>query len=140
MGKICALIPCPGIDLAAAERLAEVAVEEGSNHVYLAYFEFGKGLAEYRTGHFGNAADLMVKVLAAEGVPARGAQADAVLAMAESKLGHPDRAKSALLNGKAIFSQLPGPQGGDLGKDWFEWIITHTLLEEADSLAHGTSN
>jgi len=140
MGKICALIPCPGIDLAAAERLAEVAVEEGSNHVYLAYFEFGKGLAEYRTGHFGNAADLMVKVLAAEGVPDRGAQADAVLAMAESKLGHPDRAKSALLNGKAIFSQLPGPQGGDLGKDWFEWIITHTLLEEADSLAHGTSN
>jgi serine/threonine protein kinase/tetratricopeptide (TPR) repeat protein len=134
MAKACLIVPCPGLDLAAVVQLTDTAVTLGKDHEYFVYFQFAKGLAEYRTGNFVNAADLMAKVIAVEGVPSRDAQANLVLAMAQSKLNHREEAAAALAKGTSIFGQMAGPQSGNLGGDWYGWIIAHALLSEAQGL------
>jgi len=138
MVKDCLIVPIPGVDLKAVAQLAQAAVTQG-NSPGLAFVQFAKGLADYRTGDYAGAAALMGQVIAAGGVPFRGAQASAVLAMAQSRLHRPGDAEAALAQGAAIFGQMTGPQSGGLIPDWTDWIIAHALLSEAESVVHGTS-
>ncbi|MFO0843717.1 MAG: hypothetical protein U0797_15190 [Gemmataceae bacterium] len=50
--KICCLSPADDRTNEAALVLARRAVELGKGHMYLAYFQMGLGMAEYRCGHY----------------------------------------------------------------------------------------
>jgi hypothetical protein len=96
---------------------------------------FVKGLAEYRQGHFAAAVEWLRKATAQEGVPARTAQADATLAMAECQLGQTNAAREALAQGiKIAETELARP--GRI--DWNDGLIAQFLLREAQGLITGT--
>jgi WD40 repeat protein len=135
MAKQCLISPEEGIDLNAVAQLAETAVTKGKGHELFPSFEFTKGLAEYRLGHFAGAADWAQKALAAPGVDYRDAQAWLVLAMARHQSGQDQEAHDALAKGSDIIeTNLPKLESGDLGTGWGNWIICQALLKEARTL------
>src|SRR6185503_19919470 len=103
------------------------------------YFQFAKGLAQYRQGRFSSAVEWMQKVLAKAGEDSnRGVQAHMVLAMAQHQLKHPDEARTALAKGVAIAeTKLPKLANGELDVGWNDWIIAHSLMREAKMLIEG---
>jgi serine/threonine protein kinase/tetratricopeptide (TPR) repeat protein len=137
MAKDCLFIPCPGIDLTAAANLAASAVARGQGDAYFAFFQFAQGLADYRTGDWSNAVTVLEKVRAEGGVGFRDAEANAVLAMAQQRLGHKEEARAALAKGAEIFAGMAAPESGDLGDVWNDWIIANALFKEAKALIEG---
>jgi hypothetical protein len=135
MAKDCLILPAVGVDLNAVARLADTAVTKGQGHAYFSYFQFAKGLAEYRLGHFASAAGWMQKVLAKPVADWPDAQASLVLAMAHQQSGQPNESRVALTKGSDIIeTKLPKLESGDIGVDWTDWIIAHALLKEAKAL------
>jgi tetratricopeptide (TPR) repeat protein len=137
LAKDCLILPFPG-DVSAVANLAETAVRLGSNHTFFIYFQFAKGLAEYRQGAFARAAQWMETVLSAGGAPTRQAEAQFVLAMAYHRLNHTDAARAAFSSGLEIVQKtLPKLESGDIGAGWIDWIIARALMREAKSLIEG---
>jgi len=135
IAKDCLILPTSGVDLDAANQMAETAVEAGKANGYLPYFEFAKGLAEYRQGRFAAAAEWAQKVLAESVVPFLNAQAYMVLAMAQHRLNHTEEARSTFAKGVEIVNtKLTQMDSGDLGVGWTDWIIAHALMTEATAL------
>ena len=136
MAKDCLILPSPGADLTAESNWANTAVTEGKNHPYLVFFQFVKGLAEYRQGHFATAVEWTQKVLAQTGeVPFRDVEAYMVLAMARYQSRQPDQARAGLAKGVEIAeTKLPKVDSGDFGDDWLDWIIAHALMSEAKAV------
>ena len=65
-------------------------------------------------------------------------QAQAVLAMAQQRLSRADEARAALAKANEIAQTKLAKRGsGDLGPEWKDWIIAHTLLREAKELIEG---
>jgi serine/threonine protein kinase len=94
-------------------------------------------LAEYRMGHFAEAADGAAKALADATAlgDAGGAQAQAVLAMAQQQLNQSDNARAALNQGQKILdTKMPKAESGDLGRQWPDWVTACQLLREAKAL------
>jgi WD40 repeat protein/serine/threonine protein kinase len=137
MAKDCLFVQCPGVDLAAAAKLADSAVARGQGDAYLPFFQFAKGLADYRIGNFSNAVAVLEIVAGAPVYPYRSAQANAVLAMARQRLGHTEQARAALSNGAQIFAGLSVPASGVLVGSWGDWVIANALLKEAKGLIEG---
>ena len=137
--KVCLMLPWDGPDLAAADKLAETAVTIGATEVWVAYYQFVKGLAEYRQGRFDSAAEWERKALSEEGIDnPRDVQACMVLAMACHQLHQWDQARAALAKGgKIAEAKLPKLESGDLGSSWHDWIIAHALMREAKGLIEG---
>jgi hypothetical protein len=90
-------------------------------------------MAEYRLGHFESAVEWAQKAAASTFRNAQ-AESDAVLAMAEFQLNKKDEARTALEQCAKVVQAMPALDSGDLGGDWRDWIISHTLLEEARTL------
>ena len=125
----------PASSLKGLAKMADIALAAGSTDNGPAHNEFVKGLAEYRQGHFAAAVEWLRKVAAQEGVPARTAQADATLAMAEYQMGQTNAARTALAQGiKIAETELAKP--GRI--DWNEGLIAQFLLREAQGLINGT--
>jgi tetratricopeptide (TPR) repeat protein len=140
VAKDCLIMPSPGVDIEAAGRLAEMALSGATNSsAPVAYFQFTKGLAEYRLGRFDSAAEWQQKTLNATRNPSwLEAQAFLALAMAQHQLKHPAEAGAALAKGvEVIDTKLPKLESGDLGYDWGDWIIAHVLMREAKALIEG---
>jgi len=139
MAKDCLILPLAGTELDTASRMADTAVAAATNHWAITWFQFAKGLAEYRQGRFVGAVEWMQKVLAKAGEqPVRDVQAYMVLAMAEHQSKHTDEARTALAKGVEIAeTKLPKLANGDLGGGWNDWIIAHTLMREAKALIEG---
>ena len=115
--------------------MADIALAAGPTDTSSAHNEFVKGLAEYRQGHFAGALEWLRKVAAQEGEPARTAQAEATLAMAEYQLGQTNAARAVLAEGiKIAETVLAQPNR----IDWNEVIIARFLLREAQGLITGT--
>jgi WD40 repeat protein len=134
MAKDCLMVPAAGIDLDAVARLADTAVMKGNGHQYFAYFEFVKGLAEYRQQHFASAIDWTQKALADPSVNYRNAQAYLVLAMAQHESGKLPECRVALDKGDQIIEAMPKLESGDIGETWNDWIIVHLLRNEAKAM------
>jgi serine/threonine-protein kinase len=141
MAKDCLILPRPGAELATESNWADTAVTVSKDHPYLAYFQFAKGLAEYRQGHFVGAIEWTQKALAKTGqVPSFDVQACTVLAMAQCQSKRMDQARATLAKGAEIAeTKLPKLDSGDLGDDWKDWIVAHALLSEAKALIEGPS-
>jgi serine/threonine protein kinase len=137
LAKDCLMLPPPAGSLERLAKLADKAVAAGPTNSSWPYYMFVKGLAEYRLGHSAGALEWLRKVAAQEGVPARTAQAQATMAMAEYQLGQTNAARTALAQGITIAeTELAKP--GRL--DWNDTIIAQTLLHEAQGLIVGPSN
>jgi serine/threonine protein kinase len=136
MAKDCLILPASGVDLKAVAALADLAVTRGSNSTSAPFLRCCKALAEFRLGHYEEAANWAR--LAAQGpLPHSQAQAAAIIAMSEFNLNQLDKARTALVDcNKLIEQKLPKP-GQDLGNDWRDWIIAHALRSEAKRLIEG---
>lgn len=140
MAKACLFGPVSKERLAQASHLAEMAVTVGKEHDFVACFDFARGLAEYRVGNFGKAVEWTKKALEQGSVDFRDMQAQAVLAMAQQRLSRADEARAALAKANEIAQTKLAKRGsGDLGPEWKDWIIAHTLLREAKELIEGAS-
>jgi tetratricopeptide (TPR) repeat protein len=140
MAKDCLILPDAGIDLKGVAQWADTAVSKGAASGYFLYFEFAKGLAEYRQGHFASAMDWVKKALVSAPDEELIAQSYLVLAMAQHQSGELDNGRASLAKGaKIIETSLPKLESGDIGDGWTDWIIAHTLLNEAETLFGGTT-
>ena len=139
MAKDCLILPSEGGDPSVGVRLANVAVTFDETAAANPWFQFCKGLAEYRLGHFSDAVQWMQKVLLkiADG-STRDIEACMVLAMAEQKLNQPEEAHKSLADGNRLAARrLLQLTGGDIGDGWIDWIFAHALMREANALIEG---
>jgi tetratricopeptide (TPR) repeat protein len=139
MAKDCLILACAHADLTIENRLADVAVTLGHGYPGEPWFQFCKGLAEYRRCHYQEAAEWTQKVLAG---PLRRPRLDMetylVLAMARRQLNQPNDAKLALARALEISqTKAPNLRGDDLGDGWVDWLIAYALLREARALIGG---
>lgn len=140
MAKACLILPSSEIDLAAVAKLAQTAVSTGTNNYFYPYYEFAKGLAEYRTGNVASAEEWMSKALAVSN-PVLDVEARLVLAMAQRRLNRAEDARAALAAAAAdMESQMPKLEGRDLGGNWNDWIIARALMREAKALVEGPNS
>ena len=115
----------------------------GKDHAWVAYYQFGKGLAEYRQANFAQAVEWTQQALRQGGTDYnRDLQAQAqtysVLAMALHRLNRGSEAREALSKATELAqAKLPRLDSGDLSPNWHNWIIAHTLLREAKALIEG---
>jgi len=133
-GRDCLILPPPASELPAISRLADVAIGAGPEHKSWPYFEFVKGLAEYRRGHYANAVEWLRKVPTTGGDRIRAAATFLVLAMAQHQLKQEDEARAMLAKGLSICesnpAQLHGPQ-------WNDEMAAQVLMREASELIQG---
>ncbi|HTA28904.1 MAG TPA: tetratricopeptide repeat protein, partial [Candidatus Cybelea sp.] len=140
MAKDCLILPHSGADLKVAAQLADTAVTAGQGAAPFHFFECSKALAEYRQGYWDGAVD-WARRAAADAFPYSQAEACAILAMAQYRLKRFDEARAALAQcADIIKDKMPQLEQGDLGRDWRDWIIAHTLLAEAKSLIESANN
>ena len=140
MAKDCLFVPPPAADLTAIARMAETAVAAGPNHQYWPYFQFVKGLAEYRQGRFASAAEWLQKALGQTADVYRTVQAHMTLAMAQHQLKQAEEARVTLAKGLELAeTRFPKPGKASLDEQWHDWIIAHVLMREAKALIEGKS-
>jgi hypothetical protein len=137
MAKFSLILPRPGADLKVLSELAASALAGSQDDPALHFFQGGMALAEYRQGHWDKAADLAQK--SAEGLsPYSRAQAYAILAMAQFNLRQAEAARGSLAQCvDVIGTRFPKLEGGNLGRDWRDWIIAHALQSEAKRMIEG---
>jgi serine/threonine protein kinase/Flp pilus assembly protein TadD len=140
MAKDCLFVPPLASDFSAVRRMVDTAVAAGPNHPFWPYFQFVKGLAEYRQGRFDSAAEWLQKVLGRSGDIYRTVQAHMTLAMAQYQLKQTEAARVTMAKGLEI-AETRFPKAGKAGLDeqWHDWIIAHVLMREAKALIEGAS-
>jgi hypothetical protein len=62
------------------------------------------------------------------------AEASAVLAMAQWRLGMRDTARASLGQGNKLAAEILSTGAVDLGAGWLDWLIARILLDEATEL------
>jgi len=141
MAKDCLILPRIGADLKVPGELAETAVTRGQGDSgALPFFQCCKALAEFRLGLYEEAINWAH--LAARGPHSHSrAEAAAIAAMSKFKLNQVDQARTELADcNKVIKEKLPKSEKGDLGSDWRDWIIAHTLQSEAKRMIEGETS
>jgi hypothetical protein len=138
MAKDCLFIPPPPSELNNIARMVETAVAGGPNHQYWPYFQFVKGLAEYRQGRFASASEWLQPVLGKTSDIYRTVQAHMTLAMAQHQLNQTEQARATLAKGLEL-AEARFPKLGKTGLDeqWHDWIIAQVLMREAKALIEG---
>jgi serine/threonine protein kinase len=127
------LLPNSGADRRLVQQLATKAVTLGSGNSGIGYFEACKGLSEYREGGFAKAVEWAERGRTNSEAFA-SAEACAVLAMAQMRLGLKDAARDTLTQGNRLAPEVPSTQSSDLGDGWLDWLIARILLVEASDL------
>ena len=131
MAKDCLVIAPAADQLTALVKMTDIAVGAGPTSGSWAYYEFVKGLAEYREGHYAEASRWLSDVGNREDVPARTVEACAVLAMAQQHLNHPEQALTILARAEDLADTSVSKLNVLL---WNDHIIAHLLLREAKAL------
>ncbi|MGP8239656.1 MAG: protein kinase domain-containing protein [Limisphaerales bacterium] len=135
MTKACLLLPPSATELEGIRKWADVAVAAGPSHQAWAYFQFAKGFAEYRSGHFEEAARWLKQATEHEQGPDLTVEDGAVLALAQYQLKQTAEARATLAKATRIAeSNLPKPDGHEFGDFWHDWIIEQVLMREAQTL------
>jgi serine/threonine-protein kinase len=135
IAKDCLILRDSGANLDTLSKMADTAVAQGQESRYLPYYQFCKGLAEYRQGRFASATDWMGTVLTNGGsILPLATEAYMVLAMSQYQLQQIEQARASLAKGAEIDQKSPKLESGDLGDDWMDWIIAHALMSEAKAM------
>ena len=138
----CLILPWSGAELERVGKIADAALQAGSNHWAWNYIQFAKALTAYRQGDFIGAADSLQNPLRNQGKDiARDVEGYMVLAMAQHRLGYPGYARDALTTGLGLAARLPSSDN-DLQdwKAWNDWVIAQALMREAKELVNGPAN
>jgi Flp pilus assembly protein TadD len=133
MAKSCLILPPEPQDLVKIARLADISVTFDAKSAATAWFQFCKGFAEYRQGHFKEAQRWMGKVLehVAEG-STRDVEAYMVLAMAQHQSGQLALAQDTFAEGNRVAQRrLPDLSSGDIESGWTDWVLARALIREA---------
>jgi eukaryotic-like serine/threonine-protein kinase len=137
LAKDCMILPPPQSSLSKLATLADRALAAGSANSDWPYFQFVKGLIEYRQGNFRQAVEPLQSVISQGGVASRTLQAYCVLAMAQYRLGQKDAAGASIASGRELAAEkLDSFKAGD----WNDRIIAQLLLREADALIASSNN
>jgi tetratricopeptide (TPR) repeat protein len=137
VSKYCLMLPLEVADLERAARMAAFAVSAGTDKQALPWFQFCKGLAEYRQQHFAQSVELAHQALS-DASPTLGLESYGLLALANYQLGHVGEAQSALAKANELAdTKVPKLEGGDIGDMWADWLLGHALLREARGLIGG---
>jgi hypothetical protein len=136
LARDCLLVPSIRIDLSKVAELARRAADVGPDDKHFAAGVSALALAEYRQGHYNEAASQAAKALtAADQDPAMQAQASAILAMARKQLKQGAIALATITTGEfALQSAVPASANGDLGPQWEEIVAGRILTQEAKTL------
>ena len=135
IAKDCMILPDSGANLDTLSKMADTAVVQGQHSPDLPWYQFCKGLAEYRQGRFASAADWMGTVLTNAGsILERDTEAYMVLAMSQRQLRQFEQARASLAKGSQSEQKLPKLESGALGEHWMDWIIAHALMREAKAM------
>jgi eukaryotic-like serine/threonine-protein kinase len=140
MTKATLLLPPPASDLPAIQKLADTAAAAGPDHPLWLYFQFAKGLAEYRQGHFEGATNWLQMALAntnrqGAAILYPKAQAFLVLAMARHQLHQFWPTRDALSEGCWIAENyLPHADSPIAGDNANDRIMVQVLMREARAL------
>ena len=140
MAKDCLILPSAGVDLKPVAAMAEFAVTNGAGASTAPFYQCCKALVEYRQGHFEDAVEWAERA-ATNPFPYSQAEAYAILAMSEYQLKQVAIARATLVKGDTVVAEhLPKLGIQRLGYDWRDWIIVHSLLDEARSLIDGPTS
>ncbi|HEV8541801.1 MAG TPA: protein kinase [Verrucomicrobiae bacterium] len=131
MGKDCLLLTPPSGDLPAINGMVQTALKAGPQHRFWDYFQFVKGLLEYREGHFEKAVEWLEKVTPRGADPNRTVAAYMLLAMAEQQLKQTDRARASLQQGIRLAQEKVGSVRGP---EWYDQMMAHVFMREARAL------
>lgn len=127
IGRDCLLLPTSASELETIAKMADTAVASPTN---TSWMKLMKGFAEYRQGHFENAA----KWLQAAGLrvtdPALQLLVDTVLAMTEFKLNQPEAARKRLAQAVAYDAK----SSERFGPNWNDRRSAYLLMKEAQAL------
>jgi hypothetical protein len=135
IAKDCLILPGSRTNLDTVSSMVDTAVAQGENSWGLPYFQFSKGLAEYRQNRFASATNWVGMALTNGEVNSSvGMEAYMVLAMSQNQLGQSAQARASLAKGAEIEQKLPKLESGDLGAGWMDWIVAHALMTEAKAL------
>jgi hypothetical protein len=136
MAKDCLILPNSHGDFDTIGGMINTALAAGPDHPYWGYFQFVKGLAEYRQGHFSTAAEWVQKVTPDRRDPNRTLAANMVLAMAQFQLKQTDQARVTLAKGvefaNANVQNTQGPQ-------WHDQLSARLFMQQAKALIEGDS-
>ncbi|HEY4417710.1 MAG TPA: serine/threonine-protein kinase [Verrucomicrobiae bacterium] len=139
MAKDCLILPDSHADLKVIGKLADVAVTQGRKSSSYPFFVCCKALAEYRQGHFSEVKK-WASVAANEPFPFSQTEAFAILAMAQFQSGQTNEARLALTNCERVIQEkLPKLSSENIGQDWRDWIVAHSLHDEAKDLIEGNA-
>ncbi len=151
--KICLILPCDESVLKELQPLADVlkksvlerpTASDWENFIN-AWRVWAIAIFEYRQGHYAEAAKWAQGNLASSDyTPPRIAMNHLVLAMALHHMGLSDEAQAELTKGRAMVEDAL-PQGlervvginGSASGTWFDWVIAHIWLSEAESVLQG---
>jgi tetratricopeptide (TPR) repeat protein len=136
IAKDCLMFPPPTENLKRLGKMADTAIAANPTNNAWPYFQLVKGLAEYRLGQYAGAEDWLGKVGLRAGVPARDAEVQATLAMAQYRLGQTNAAQAALAEGIKI-AETKLNRSDRI--DWNDQIIAKVLLREAHTLIVGSA-
>ena len=134
MAKDCLILPPATTDFEAIDKMVGTAVDAGPNHKLWDYFQFVKGLAEYRQGRFGSAVEWVQKVVGHDRDPNRTVAAYMVLAMAQHQLKQQDEARATLAKGLEIAKERVARLDG---VQWIDQMSARVLMRQARALIEG---
>lgn len=136
MAKDCLVLPADPSDLEADAKLADITVTFNDTAAAYPWFQFCKGLAEYRRGNFDNAQQWLQKSLQRiNDGSTRDVEACMVLAMAQWRSHQTAEARNSLAEGIKLASRrMPAENSGDVGDGWIDWVFAHALWREAAGL------
>ncbi len=128
VARACLLRPPADADLPPIMKLVATALPAGTTNRTGRAAEFVKGLAEYRLGHFAEAAGWLEAVAAREEEPAVAVQARMVLAMAQHRLQQLEAGRVTLDRGVKLAKEKPANNDN---LDWNDRIVAELLMQEA---------
>jgi hypothetical protein len=127
----CLIVTRPEKDFVVINKLVDRAASAGPTHGSWHFLVFAKGLAEYRQGHFVDAAQWLQKIAGQDDNPRQAVMVDTVLAMAQYRLKQTDQARATLAQGvelaNAKLSKLDEPH-------WNNQLTARLLMREAQAL------
>jgi eukaryotic-like serine/threonine-protein kinase len=127
--KACLLLPDVLENRQKLSELADLAVASPPNHTLMAWFCLAKGLTEYRTDRYAEAAEWLNKTLNGKPSLQAATMARFVQAMTQQQRGQKKEAKVTLAQAQQLSRGLP-----TLEQDWLNWVFNDHLRREAEAL------
>ncbi|HLH53319.1 MAG TPA: protein kinase [Verrucomicrobiae bacterium] len=134
MAKDCMILPPDPDQLDQLSTMADTALRAGPGNSEWPYFQFAKGLAEYRRGDFKNAIEPLQNVIANRADPTRTVQAYSVLAMAQYHQHQVEAAKASLDAATVLEKEKLEKVEGLV---WNDRLTALVLLKEAREVIEG---